>query len=73
MAAVIRYLSADNHTADTPPLNSIETGRQSVIMSLLRGAELKRVSGQCPFYISVICSMITVYVPECVSMCAHVL
>lgn len=34
MAAVIRYLSADNHTADTPPFNGPETGLYRAIMSL---------------------------------------
>lgn len=34
MAAVIRYLSADNHMADTPPLNSPETGPHRAAVSL---------------------------------------
>lgn len=37
MAAVIRYLSADNHTADTPPFNCPETGRRGPIISLFHG------------------------------------
>lgn len=37
MAAVIRYLSADNHAPDTPPFNGPETSRYSATMSLLHG------------------------------------
>lgn len=37
MAAVIRYLSADNHTADTLPFSSPEAGRHCVTMSVLHG------------------------------------
>lgn len=42
MAAVIRYLSADNHTADTPPFNSPETGHHNAIVSLLHRPVFER-------------------------------
>ena len=73
MAAVIRYLSADNHAADTPPFNSLETGRQGATVNLLRGAVFDTSVWSVPILHFCIYSMITVYVPECVCMCAKVL
>lgn len=37
MAAVIRYLSADNHIADTRPCNSPETGLYKAKISSFHG------------------------------------
>ena len=50
MAAVIRYLSADNHTADTPPFNSSETGRCRATASLFHGPVYLN---KCHLYVSV--------------------
>lgn len=53
MAAVIRYLSADNHIADTPPFNSPETGLHRATMSLFHGLVFEMSVCQCLFYVSV--------------------
>lgn len=49
MAAVICYLPADNHTADTRLFNSPETGRLRIVLSFLNTHN----SESSLFYISV--------------------
>lgn len=66
MAAVIRYLSADNHAADSPPFNSLETGLQSAIVSLLRGAVFEMSIWSVS---TVYTACLLVYVSECVCVC----
>lgn len=66
MAAVIRYLSADNHPADTLSFSSPETGRHIAIMSLFHAVTVVfEMNDSTIFTILYMCSMITVYVPEC--------
>lgn len=43
MAAVICYLSADNHIADTPPFNGPESGLRRATVRLFHSSSLKRV------------------------------
>ncbi len=64
MAAVIRYLSADNHSADTP-FNSPETGRHSATMSLYPRTCLLNDG---PFYISVYILCVCAWVCMCVEV-----
>lgn len=70
MAAVIRYLSADNHTADTPPFNSPETGRCRATTSLFQGPVLFKQVSSIRFCIN---SMISVYVLECGYVCTGII
>lgn len=73
MAAVIRYLSDDNHAADSPLFNSLGTGPQSATMSLLWGAAFDTSVWSVSILYFCIYSMIIVCVPECVCMCAQLL
>lgn len=50
MAAVIRYLSADNHIVDTPPSNRPGTGRHNT--SLFHGCVFEMNVCQGVLYIS---------------------
>lgn len=63
MAAVIRYLSADNHMADTPPLNSPETGPHRAAVSLFRGLVFEMSACPCLLYVTVltVCVGVGVY------------
>lgn len=47
MAAVIRYLSADNHPADTLPFSSPKTGRHIAIMSLFHAVTVVFETSVC--------------------------
>lgn len=61
MAAVIRYLSADNHIADTPPFNDPETGPRRATVRLF-----ERSSVSAPALHFCIYRIITGFVPESV-------
>lgn len=65
MAAVIRYLSADNHTADTPSFSGLESGRHIAIMSLFHRAPFKTSACQHPGYISINTELVSLHVREC--------
>lgn len=61
MAAVIRYLSADNHPADTTAFSSPETGRHTVITCLFHAVKVV-FEMSITFTFLLLCGVVTVSV-----------